>query len=216
MRTHRLLLYAWWIALFVGFELSTQDASIASLVESRFFPILGVLVLFHAIVLFWMLLQRAFSGVFHLSLVIWGMVVWTLAAILNLLAPLGAPDLASWSVWLLWGGHLLFALGAVLHLVEANLWWVGLVGYGWGWFVALRLALPGGTVTVPPLTLGLSMLVLYLGGSFGLSWGIWLAGLLGLVLTTMPFVAFATPLVPVMPVLGATLLLGGALREMRA
>ncbi len=213
MRIHRLLLYAWWLAMLVGLEVATQGA-VGELVWARFFPLLGTLALLHAVLLFWLLLQRVFAGSLAVSLAIWGMIVWTLSAVVHQIAPLVDPGLQGWASVLLWGGHGLFAAGVLLHLSGAGLWWWAVLVYGIGWLVGLRVPLPGGVAVIPPIVLGLGSLLLYLGGSFGTSWGIWLAGLAGLFLALFPDAGIAGDFLPFLPVLGATLLLAGSLREL--
>jgi len=209
---HRLLLYGWWLMMGVGVQLASQSG-LEKMVKDGFFPLLGGLALLHAVFLLWRLRQKVFAGSLPLSLLLGGMVLWALSAGVHLMAPLVDPGLASWVPLLILGGHGLFVVGAFLHLRGAGLWWWWILAYGVGWVAALRLPLPGGSLTVPPMFLGLGILLLYLGGSFGITWGIWLIGLLGIFLPLFPDVALPPELLPLLPVLGATLLLAGTLRE---
>ncbi len=213
MRIHRLLLYAWWLAMLMGLEVATQGA-LRDLMQERFFPLLGVLVLIHAVLLFWLLLQKVFAGSLPVSLAIWGMILWALSAMVHQVAPLVDPGLQGWASLLVWGGHGLFAVGMLLHFFGAGLWWWGVLAYGGGWLVSLRFSLPGGAAVLPPMVLGLGAFLFYLGGSYGTSWGIWLAGLAGLFLAMFPDVGIAREFLPFLPILGATLLLAGSIREL--
>ncbi len=214
MKTHKVLLYGWWLFLLVALQILTQGAAYEDLIRGWVFPALGVGVTLHAAWLLWATLHRVYPGSLSLTLITGGMLAWGGVAVLHLTEPWTATDLSLWIRMGLWSGHLLWASGLILHLAFQGWGLVAGVLYLVGWGIQ-RASMPETWPYIPLLTLGLGYGLLLLGGAFLRTWAAWMVGLVGFWVFFAGSPALHPELVPFVPFLSAMLLAVGAYWEIR-